>query len=102
MCKKLKKIRLLKFREQDGRCYYCDRQMWEACDGSNTENRSNLICTAEHLQARRDGGRDSASNIVAACKWCNSRRHARPTSLGAAGYKHHVQRRLKQGKWYSR
>nr|WP_240531127.1 HNH endonuclease [Variovorax boronicumulans] len=32
-------------------------------------------CTAEHLQARRDGGRDTRENIVATHRLCNSRRH---------------------------
>ena len=99
MCKKRKNIRLLKFREQDGLCYYCERKMWERCQGSNKEKNPNLICTAEHLQARQDGGRDLADNIVAACKWCNSRRHMRPKPLDPVAYKNHVQQRLRQGKW---
>lgn len=34
-----------------------------------------LQCTAEHLLPREDGGQDIASNIVAACRWCNKMRH---------------------------
>lgn len=100
MCKKLKKIRLSKFREQGGRCYYCDRQMWEVQVGSGGGQRSYLICTAEHLIARQDGGPDAGENIVAACKWCNTRRHMRSVPLGPAAYKDHVQRRMKRGKWH--
>lgn len=32
--------------------------------------------TAEHLAAQMDGGRTLASNIVAACGYCNHGRHA--------------------------
>lgn len=32
--------------------------------------------TAEHLTAQMDGGGTSASNIVAACLYCNHGRHA--------------------------
>ena len=32
--------------------------------------------TAEHLTAQMDGGRTVASNIVAACRYCNHGRHA--------------------------
>jgi 5-methylcytosine-specific restriction endonuclease McrA len=32
-------------------------------------------CTAEHLVARMDGGRDTRDNIVAACRRCNAARH---------------------------
>jgi 5-methylcytosine-specific restriction endonuclease McrA len=34
-----------------------------------------LRCTAEHVKARCNGGKDNASNIVAACLACNRGRH---------------------------
>ncbi|MFD0320236.1 hypothetical protein [Lysobacter gummosus] len=41
-------------------------------------------CIAEHLLARRDGGRNTRGNIAAACWLYNQRRHRRkhPLSLG--------------------
>jgi len=59
----LQSLRRRACREQGGRCFYCLRPM-----GRNV--------TAEHLVARMDGGKDTASNIVAACRRCNEARHA--------------------------
>lgn len=49
-------------REQGGLCYYCLQPM-----------RRDI--TAEHLKARRDGGKDTRKNVVAAHQLCNARRH---------------------------
>ena len=67
---------------QAGGCYYCTVLMW-IDDGVSFARKHELSsrvarwlrCTAEHLLARRDGGRDSRDNIVAACLVCNLRRH---------------------------
>ena len=59
-------------------------------------------CTAEHLLARCDGGKDQETNIVAACLFCNSKRHQRKKPLGPPRYKAHIQKRLEQGKWHPR
>lgn len=48
--------------DQGGRCFYCLQHM-----GSDV--------TAEHLVARMDGGKDTPSNVVAACRRCNAARH---------------------------
>jgi hypothetical protein len=37
-----------------------------------------LRCTAEHLTARQDAGKNVPENIVAACCWCNQQRHRSP------------------------
>ena len=44
-------------------------------------------CTAEHLVARCDGGKNTASNIVAACRECNSTRHRRNVPLSPLRWK---------------
>lgn len=66
-------------------CCYCALPMWESAaqkaavmdqfDLSESEADA-LRCTAEHLQARCDGGRDASTNIAAACARCNHGRHA--------------------------
>lgn len=56
-----------------------------------------LQCTAEHLTARCDGGRDSAYNIAAACLHCNRTRHLRVKPLDPTAYQALVQRRLGRG-----
>lgn len=61
-----------------------------------------LRATAEHLDARQDGGRDTAANIAAACLHCNSTRHkGRPCSAPSpAQYRKRVQARIAAGKWH--
>lgn len=92
---------------QSGLCYYCKQPMWEKDHNSfiskyklNPSNAQNLQCTAEHLIARKDGGSNSKSNIVAACKFCNCTRHKSKKPLNPENYKVHVQKRLKNKKWH--
>ncbi|SEM25869.1 HNH endonuclease [Variovorax sp. YR750] len=60
---KIQFLRRRAFAAQDGLCYYCLQPM-----GRHV--------TAEHLVARADGGRNTRSNIVAACRRCSASRHA--------------------------
>jgi hypothetical protein len=95
------------FKRQSGRCYYCDLPMcnsdvrtFASVHGLSTRQAELRRCTAEHLRARRDGGRDSRANIVAACLICNRRRHARATPLDPLPYRQLVQERLAGGGWH--
>jgi HNH endonuclease len=92
---------------QSGRCFYCDCLMWE----NNPESfaKSNNIsppqakwlkCTAEHLEARKDGGKDAAKNIVAACLWCNRKRHSRKLDLSPQAFQLLVKQRVRKGRWH--
>jgi len=56
--------------------------------------------TAEHLVARRDGGSDRLQNIVAACWFCNSRRHYARDPLSPNEYAIKVRAQLAKGKWH--
>src|SRR5471030_1611979 len=97
MAIKLVRRRRSAYATQSGRCYYCDLPMWENNIESFARSHDiklsqaqSLQCTAEHLQAKKDGGNDTAQNIVAACLCCNSRRHRRkqapdPNALSEAG-----------------
>jgi hypothetical protein len=102
--KTLKTLRIRSFHAQRGRCYYCGGPMWlSSPDELGLRPRSSrpYQCTAEHLQARQDGGKDVAGNVVAACHLCNLRRHQRPTPAPPAEvYRVQVQRRVAQGKWH--
>lgn len=91
---------------QSGRCYYCGSPMWD----SNLESFSQahnikssqakwLKCTAEHLEARKDGGNDKAQNVVAACLFCNRTRHRRKEDLNPVAYRKLVQKRVRNGRW---
>lgn len=100
----LKKLRLLAFHTQQGRCFYCGAPMWLKSAhelGMRPRPSRFLQCTAEHLVARQDGGQDTPENIVAACWLCNLRRHQRrhPAPTPEA-YKAMVQRRVGMGKWW--
>ena len=104
---KFVRIRLEAFRRQKGRCYYCRVLMWindcvvfAGSFGISPKVASWLQCTAEHLQAQRDGGTNAASNIVAACRHCNVRRHTRNGDMPPAEYRAHVRRRVSRAKWH--
>lgn len=62
---KLKYLRGVAANKQRNKCYYCKISFTQ-------ENPP----TAEHLKPRSEGGKDSFSNIVAACASCNHGRHA--------------------------
>ena len=78
MLSSLYKLRQKAFRRQEGHCYYCEYPMWlesweefAASFGISKAAAFHFRCTAEHLVARQDGGKDSPKNIVAACRFCN-------------------------------
>ena len=103
---KLSNIRRTKMLAQEGRCYYCSLPMWDpklkvaATELCLAPNMPKLLrCTAEHLHARSEGGADSPSNIVAACWFCNTRRHHRKAPPSPDVYRAYVQKRMAKGKW---
>jgi len=103
---KILRFREAAFRQQAGRCYYCALPMFHSDVDNNidrTARRSlvyRLTCTAEHLVAASEGGRDSAKNIVAACRHCNHTRHRAKRPLPHNAYKEHVRRRMRAGRWH--
>lgn len=105
--KKLAKLRQQAFIRQGGRCFYCDSPM---CAGDpeqfakrydcSVQFARHLLCTAEHLSAKRDGGEDIVENIVAACMFCNRTRHRFKKALQPEAYRRHVKARLRRGRWH--
>ena len=106
---KLRKLRQSASIQQNHLCYYCCFPMWH--DDSEVFSRDYrlpklltkyLQCTAEHLVARQDNGKDAASNIVAACFWCNSRRHRGRSHKAPEAhiYRLRVQRLVSMGRWH--
>ncbi|MCC8470482.1 HNH endonuclease signature motif containing protein [Xanthomonas phaseoli] len=57
-------------------------------------------CTAEHLLAQQEGGKDTRGNIAAACWTCNQRRHRRKKLLTPEAFKALVRRKVAAGKWW--
>lgn len=56
-------------------------------------------CTGEHLVAHSAGGSASESNIVAACSFCNLKRHQRKNPPTPETYSKLVEKRLERGGW---
>lgn len=102
----LSKLRHQASIKQGHRCYYCGQPMWED-DPANfisnygvTKRQVRLCrCTAEHLVARQDGGRDVSQNIVAACAYCNQGRHKKKIAPSPGAMRQEVQKRLSRGQW---
>ncbi|WP_374104148.1 HNH endonuclease [Burkholderia sp. LMG 13014] len=61
-----------------------------------------LQCTAEHLHARMDGGKDCQGNIVAACRICNARRHRRKAARDPREHRSYVRRCINRRKWHGK
>ena len=107
MSKRLANHRKSAYSAQSGRCYYCNLLMWES-DGESfaqahkisTPQARLVKCTAEHLEARKDGGKDTKQNIVAACLWCNQERHRIKVAPSPNVYRQMVQRMLSSGRWH--
>ena len=108
MPKTLIKSRSKAYKLQLGRCIYCELPMWldnpEAFAKKHkiSINGASLFkCTAEHLLARQDGGKDVESNIVAACQFCNQKRHHCKKPKDPISFKRFVSTRLSKGSWNS-
>ena len=102
------KSRLKAFNLQQGCCIYCELPMWLynpeafAKKYKITANQAKLFkCTAEHLKAKQEGGKDTESNIVAACYFCNQKRHKCKKPKDPISYKLYVSRRVGKGRWSS-
>lgn len=105
---KIAKLRIQSALIQQCRCFYCGLAMIEPALPQFTPKelkpkfQKYLRCTAEHLTARQDQGRDSAQNIVAACWWCNTRRHKgrEDNAPNPQKYRQRVQSLMKRGRWH--
>ena len=104
---KIQYYRQVAFKKQSGLCFYCNQPMWNTDKFTFTTKHklkaaiaNFLQCTAEHLLARQDGGKNTEDNIVAACKYCNHTRHKTNHPLSPEKYKQHVQIRLQKNRWH--
>ena len=106
--KSLKKPRTSAFHSQHGYCYYCKQPMWISNPrhfasrfGITLPQARLLQCTGEHLLSHQDGGSSARHNIVAACWFCNHRRHyRRKNTPNPKQYKEIVKRRINKGGWH--
>lgn len=95
------------FNKQAGHCFYCGLRMWQHSPdelvnecGLSAAQAKRLQCTAEHLRARCNGGRNTLANIVAACAHCNHTRHLHPNPPIPSVYREEVRARISRGKWH--
>ena len=105
--KKLSTIRNIQICRQNETCYYCCQPIWHrdlsdfASRHGITRKKAELLrATAEHLVARSEGGHDALHNIVAACWFCNTRRHRAKRPLSPDAYSTKVRARLAKGRWH--
>jgi 5-methylcytosine-specific restriction endonuclease McrA len=95
---------------QHGRCHYCgvlmccrDFASFAKSYGVTIRQARSIECTAEHLIPASEGGKNTRSNIVAACRFCNSRRHKKRKIIpSAAKYFQLVRKRVARKKWHAR
>lgn len=85
-------LRLKAAKKQSRHCYYCNCLM--------TNRQPQLSCTAEHLVARSNHGKNSSSNIVAACKFCNVMRHRQFANLSPLEYAAAVKELVNGNRWH--
>lgn len=104
MPSKIRTLRRIAFDRQHGHCWYCGVQMWLESPAelarASPRAATRLQCTAEHLLARSEGGRDAVDNVVAACAHCNRTRHKRKNPPDPAAYRAEIARRVGRGKWH--
>lgn len=105
----LKKFRESAWARQNGLCCYCDLPMAPSGVDVSTlakrlflspERVSEIVATAEHLQARCDGGRDCSANIAAAHWVCNQIRHRMRPAPPPERFKVIARTCLNNGTWF--
>lgn len=104
---RIAKLRVRAYVAQNGRCIYCQAEMWiDTPDtfvrrfGLTQRLAESLRCTAEHLVARSDGGADTVANVAAACWVCNFRRHAKHGGIPPDSYLAVVRKQVARGCWH--
>jgi len=107
MPSKVVKYRQQAFLNQAQRCYYCGFLMWEgnpeefaAFHRISLPQAQRFQCTAEHLDARQDGGTNAKSNIVAACLHCNQARHRMQPAPTPEDLRQVISKQLKNNCWH--
>ncbi|WP_119965509.1 HNH endonuclease [Simplicispira lacusdiani] len=98
---KLSHLRQSAYLSQQGRCWYCGCKLLSPKFhlGGGVTIPHPRSCTAEHLQARKDGGADIPANVVAACRHCNEARHSSFDGIAPSRYRQKVRQAVAVGKW---
>lgn len=107
MPNKLSHLRAQAASNKSFRCVYCQLPMW-AGDPAAFIDRFELSkrqaklfqCTAEHLRAQCEGGKDTKAIIAAACRHSNQMRHRTANPLEPTEFQKRVRRRVGKGAWF--
>lgn len=108
MPSRIQHLRSRAFTRQGGTCCYCGVRMWlespeELPPAARTPSVIRSVqCTAEHLQAKSQCGRDAAGNIAAACARCNHTRHRMRPAPDPEKYLDTVRRQVAHGGWHTK
>ncbi len=104
---KIRRYRTLAAQRQQYRCWYCCFPIWTSNPanfakrhGISLRQAARFQCTAEHLLARQDGGRDEVKNLVAACLHCNRTRHKRLRPPDPDTFRIQIQAAIRRGRWH--
>jgi 5-methylcytosine-specific restriction endonuclease McrA len=106
MPSRIQSLRRRAFERQHGLCCYCHAPMWLSSPAElparapTAREAGRLLCTAEHLTARADGGRNNSGNIAAACLHCNRTRHRRKRPPDVDQYREEVSKRMARRGWH--
>lgn len=105
--KSIYSVRKKAFLNQGGLCFYCKTPMWEedpepfSKSYNLSRKQANLLqCTGEHLVPHSEQGGDTEANIVAACSYCNLKRHKAKFPKSPDEYRVYVLKRIQKGKWH--
>lgn len=96
----LSRLRRGACKKQRGLCYYCGFPMVAKLPACSSHESKRFQCTAEHLIPKSRGGRVSADNIVAACRFCNESRASMKSVLIPQKFRAHVRKQLSKGQWH--
>jgi hypothetical protein len=101
---RLKSLRISAYHAQSACCFYCGLPMWLTSPaelGLKSSKARSFQCTAEHLVAQQDGGKDVPGNVVAVHAQCNQGRHKRHgPALTPDAFRTLVRKRLRMGRWW--
>ena len=73
-CRKRQYYRDDLYRNQDGKCYWCQRKLRLYYDKNPNRSKPQDIMEIDHIIPRCAGGSNHFSNLVGSCKGCNVKR----------------------------
>jgi len=57
--------------KQNGKCFYCYKELWTGKPEHNADCKRGDLATIDHIKPRSKGGSNRKENIVISCQECN-------------------------------